>query len=729
MYVVLAGIQGYRGLVLKSMNMKRFLLLPLVAFLFSFQILALEKEVGSEYYPAIVRVDNGSVIDALVEQGAVVYASRGNLALVCMPDDLAASMARAVRSKAPDRLRSRHACSSRGLKGISRVEFSRKGCVSLDSARLAMGADRIMSGEAFNRPFNGKGVVVGICDIGFDPLHPAFFTADGTESRLRRLVQFRESHGERLEMRTLKEYEDWQTDNSGHTHATHVAGILAGACASEGYQGIAGGADMVVTVSELSEVGLLAGAEEILAYARQEGKPCVINMSMGNYIGPHDGTSLFSQYLDMIGKEAIVCMSAGNEGRHNNSIAGVMESDHDSLPFRLANYCWTNFDMNGITDIWSSDSRPLRLRPVIYDETLRKTVYEFKEFAPEADGVWSVSSDPSDLAYDESFACYYDGWMEIYSEVNPDNGRFNVTAYYDARTKEQSDAGPWARYNLAFVCSGKEGVRIDVYADGTNTFIKEVPGGPKPTSDCSISDLACGENVISVGMYVCRRYSPLLSGEVNEGANPAGIVHPSSSYGTLADGRRLPLTVAPGGNIISACSYYYAKALSAPEDVLAGRGESGGREYFWVHDVGTSMASPYVAGFMALWLEADPTLTPAEAREFIVRSNTMDIDSPSDPRNPNGWFDPVGGMTLVVGKTSTGMPSKGTDRMFLRFAGGRLMVYGALPDTEAAVYSADGTLRAMSRTDSSGHAEIDMDPAASGLFIVRAGCSSEKIYR
>ena len=74
--------------------------------------------------------------------------------------------------------------------------------------------------------------------------------------------------------------------------------------------------------------------------------------------------------------------------------------------------------------------------------------------------------------------------------------------------------------------------------------------------------------------------------------NPtAGLVSDFSSYGLAADLSVEPDVAAPGGSILSTYPL-----------------ELGGRENL----SGTSMAAPHVAGAVALMLEADPSLTPAQ---------------------------------------------------------------------------------------------------------------------
>ena len=109
---------------------------------------------------------------------------------------------------------------------------------------------------------------------------------------------------------------------------------------------------------------------------------------------------------------------------------------------------------------------------------------------------------------------------------------------------------------------GEPSVHVDIYADCQHTNFRSLPDGPKPGSLLSFSDLACGFNTISVGMFTNRDLRPSISGEEIRGNHPAGAVSPYSSYSTLNDGRVMPQTVAPGGAVISAISNPFLKKNS-----------------------------------------------------------------------------------------------------------------------------------------------------------------------
>lgn len=94
----------------------------------------------------------------------------------------------------------------------------------------------------------------------------------------------------------------------------------------------------------------------------------------------------------------------------------------------------------------------------------------------------------------------------------------------------------------------------------------------------------------------------------------------SASF-TMPDGSRWtyvnqPTLVATGVNIVSTRAVTGALPLLATSQDLA----LGAQAAFYSHMSGTSMATPHVAGIVALLFEANPGLTPAEVKEILVDS-------------------------------------------------------------------------------------------------------------
>src|SRR6266545_1762443 len=192
---------------------------------------------------------------------------------------------------------------------------------------------------------DAKGVIVGICDWGFDFTHPNFRNADGT-TRLRCLWDQRgfgdplapaPYHQGRLLTRAainaaLREpdpcaalgYHPASGDPSGTgSHGTHVADILAGNRREPGSEvGLASAADMVFVhlaaphLGELANLGDSVGLLEGLDFIRREaaGRSCVLHLSAGKTGGPHIGTTLLERAVDAMLQEPgiVLVQSVGN---------------------------------------------------------------------------------------------------------------------------------------------------------------------------------------------------------------------------------------------------------------------------------------------------------------------------------------------------------------------------------------------------------------------------------
>lgn len=99
---------------------------------------------------------------------------------------------------------------------------------------------------------------------------------------------------------------------------------------------------------------------------------------------------------------------------------------------------------------------------------------------------------------------------------------------------------------------------------------------------------------------------------------PLNKINYTSSRGPASDGRVKPDVTAPGGMIFSAVSSYsdYYKESSAN---TVARATINGKSYYWGQMTGTSQASPFVAGVIATWLEANPELSPEDIQLILKR--------------------------------------------------------------------------------------------------------------
>lgn len=585
----------------------------------------------ANYVSMIVQLDPQGGLEALESLGAVVFHSRGDMALVCIPVDKI------------DRLDE--------LEVVRRAALSRRGLPNLDLARRATRADAVAAGTSTRLPYTGAGVIVGMSDIGFDPGHADF------RGRIAGISHYVEEEASVTRIHDADSLAAWSTDSPVNYHATHVAGILAGGGDGTPYAGVAPGATIYGTTSTPHDAGILAGVEDIIKYAAYEGRPAVINLSLGSTLGPHDGTDLFCRYLDLCAAEVPVLLSAGNDGDISQGIMVRHTFSVDEPSFLVQLYDkieWNGMNLIGHCDAWSADGRPFDFKIRVFDVVDRCFVYETDVISAQNDTTTVINTALSGLGR------YFEGQVAVASELCPLNDRYNMMIYVDLRCTEMRPAGPWARYCFCMELAGDPGTHVDFAANGETVYFRpsaSLASAVKPcTTDLSISSMACGHNTIAVGSATTRDSAPLLSGGTAswESLYPQGSVSVFSAYGTLVDGRQLPHFCAPGAFVVSAASRYYMNSSPERRSEINAEGDTPGHYFF--ADCGTSMASPHAAGVFALWLEADPTLTPAELLEIAEATASTTCVDLADPRTGAGLIDAEAGLRMVLDRAGLELP-------------------------------------------------------------------------
>lgn len=79
-----------------------------------------------------------------------------------------------------------------------------------------------------------------------------------------------------------------------------------------------------------------------------------------------------------------------------------------------------------------------------------------------------------------------------------------------------------------------------------------------------------------------------------------------------------------------------------------------GRTYAWNYNSGTSMSTPAVAGGIALWLQARPSLTPDEVKELLYATSRRPDATLDYPNNLYGYgeIDVYKGLLRLLNLTS-----------------------------------------------------------------------------
>lgn len=659
------------------------------------------------YTSMIVRLTEDRGLDELKDMGAVIFHHRGDMALVCMPRELVGEVGRSNY--------------------VDRLYLARKASKNTDVQRAVLGSGTLQNGTTeFPSGLDGSGVVTGICDIGIDPFHIAFrnrlwFISTYVDSIASRKVWAPFSYYDTGAIRNVDTYEE--------THGTHVLNILGGGYKGNSYYGGAPGSILACSRSNLTDVSMLSGIEDIIAYAKELGKPAVINVSAGEYLGPHDGTDLFNRYLDLLCKEALICFSAGNNGHRQYSLRHTLgdgsPSVIDGMPaigsMFESSVTWNGFGINGAMDIWSADTRSVDIRFVAYDQVDKRFIYRSPWYGPNAadtiapEGAFSIEVDKTVGAETDSLrACLAGTVIEGAWETCPDNGRFNLSFDYSIGTEAEIPGGNhWARYIMGWEVRGAAGTSFDAYTDGLCTFMRRygVPGMVDGNADGSISNLCCGHGVFAVGSWNDRNEVPVWQSDNMSFSYEENTCSNWSSYGTLRDGRVLPHFCAPGNTVVSAMSSYYYAAH--PNTRRAFAQTVNGREYSWYEECGTSMASPAAASVLALWAQAYPKLTTEEAHSVIAKSSSREFKDIDDPRWGAGSIDAVEGLTEVIDMAGIGNISVSEGHPVVTVTGNTIRVIGG-----------DGSESAF---DIQGRPVALGTPLAPGIYLVKTSTRTVKV--
>lgn len=639
---------------------------------------------------------------------------------------------------------------------VKNVAFPGKAEPMLNVARDRSNADAVLAGSGLPQAYTGKGVIAGIYDSGMDPNHVFFQTADG-ETRIKRLWHFSSTNGYSTEYATPERIASFTTDNRGGTHGTHTMGCLAGNMTRRGpkwinydqatgttqtstiksmpFYSAARDADIAAACGSLDFDNITAAVEKIRNFAKSSNQPAVINLSIGSVIGPHDGTDAATSMINKYAAEYPIFVSAGNEGDSRVSIVKTLTaSDASVKTFPAANTPGSAY--SGIIDIWGKDASAFDTKFVIYNTTTNSIEYQYSINAPgQATVTTSNYTAPEyihDTKFDQAFSSSF--VMVSASDNKQTNNRFNCQIQYSLRNNTMNKG----TLILGIIVDGKAGQTIYLTNNSQSATLSglQVAGWMNGTSDFSINNLACGNNIIAVGSWTTRTIWSLCNNQnysYNESANlPYEEVSGFSSYGTLADGRSLPLFCAPGAGIISSISSYYAASAGITTNSCA-YWNTNGKSYYWDLEQGTSMSSPFAAGCVAAWLEANPNLTPAEVRDVIVSTAAAGngTDAVSRQKWGAGKLDAYAGIKKVLdlsGVADITLGNGNSGILLHETSDGVWEVFAAgAKNISATVYNVSGQL-ATSVNASGDTAVIDCQSLGRGIYIVSVnGIHNQKI--
>jgi subtilisin family serine protease len=337
---------------------------------------------------------------------------------------------------------------------------------------------------------------------------------------------------------------------------------------------IAPDADLIVVRTNFYDTDIILGLEYLRNKKNSLGRPMVVNMSLGGHFGPHDGTSMLERAIaNLSGNGFVVVAAAGNEG--DKKLHAKVSGINSTVSVRLSSP-----DPEGdAIDGWYKNGT---LRVEFCDSSNR-----------------CLSAEPGTSA---------SGNLSGGCSVNIDN------------TNTSHPLNGDGRFVVDFYCSGSFTIRLTPRSGTPNADLYLVSGGSE-FIDCFLNDglggflgtvgePATSPYVIAVGALTSR----FVSGDMRSFIDLGKIAY-FSSRGPTRDGRLKPEVVAPG---------YYVLGPEA--------GSSG-----YIPLPGTSMASPVVAGLVALILEENPNLDVNGVRGILSSQALSDGFTGSLPNNIYGY--------------------------------------------------------------------------------------------
>ena len=558
---------------------------------------------------------------------------------------------------------------------VKRIETGRRCSIQMDTTRLVVNAEKVYTGEGLPQSYTGCGVVVGVQDIGFDLTHPNFYSADMSKYRIKALWDqlSRDTIGSTLYVgrdyvgrEALLELKH-PIDGETQTHGTHTAGIAAGSGAEGNgvvspYRGMACGADLVLVDNAADNASLIdpkdyykftyatdaLGFKYIFDYAERMHQPCVINFSEGSSQDFHGYDQLYYELLaKLIGPGRIIVSSAGNDGARNSYIHKNIGKE------RAGAFIMGNEKRFSCT---AKSKQTFTFRISVYDNVASPQIVDISTV--------NVCNAQDSLLTDSLLV---GGKKYKWRVLAYPNSYDTSETAYDFQLSSPLKLGDSPQVSLQVM--GRD-ADIELYRMSGYMF----PHSLDPVldaGDCryTIFSPSSSPDVICVGSTSYRTQFVNYLGEKKVyDSGQKGIRSSFSAMGPTLDGRIKPDVMAPGQNIISSYSTFF---INNPKNVNASvksdvrHFDYNGRTYAWNANAGTSMSTPVVTGAIALWLQADPTLTPADCLDIFAKTCTHYDASLSYPNNLYGYgqIDVAAGLREVLRRKALGINTVGQKKV------------------------------------------------------------------
>lgn len=516
-----------------------------------------------------------------------------------------------------------------------------------DTARAFHYVNEVHAGSGgLNSPYTGKNVIIGFVDTGIGFNHEDFKDSLGNTRVLNYWDQSMPDNGQSPLPYAYGQVWDSSEINAGLCtsmddtgHGSTVAGQACGNARANGQnKGMAPDAKIVVVETDFTRpnwtLTVADACDYIFGIADDMGLPAVVNLSLGSYLGSHDGNDpaaiAIESMLDAKPGRIVVC-AAGNSGlgvtNYGYHQQGNPTSDTNFVWFVNNPFGTAIYGPNTVAfDLWSDISDATW--EFAYGLDTQSPSWDFRGRTAFHGAMSSIGTNILDTVWNNGNQL---ATIEVTTEIVGSNYHMLFVAHNDTTNY---------RYRFMTTGSGKydlwsgEWMNLNNMYNGVpsqSVFPDSIYYVYRDTLQSVVSSWNCSEKVVSVGNMRNRltHIDKNLNQYVSADNTPPGALSPNSSKGPNRHGLIKPDITAAGDVSLSAGPLWLLQN-GAYNSAIDSNGVH-------VRNGGTSMASPVVAGIAALYLERCGQATYQDFLDDIHSTAYTDLFTGTVPNNAYGY--------------------------------------------------------------------------------------------
>lgn len=549
----------------------------------------------------------------------------------------------------------------------------------------------------------GDDVIMGFIDTGVELAHPDFQNLDGST---RVVALWDQNQDEAIPQRVPQPYgygQEWNSEDidagitnhddpaNQYGHGSTVVGVGAGnGNSTNDFVGVAPKANIIMVASDLSNPNwsstVADAVDFIFAKAEALGKPVVVNLSLGDYYGSHDGLDAPSLFVDSLLEAApgrAMVAAAGNSGNLGNYHLAYAIPETDTA------FTWFKYNASAqavFFELWT-DTADFQNTSFSMGADLTVPSYSFRGYASWRTAQQNLDSIITDtIFYESAMLGIVDTWC------GRRGGQYQIQIQVRQPFSNQylwrlSTTGGGTFDCWSYAPFGTSAI-VNTALPDAGTFPDMVHYQLPDNSKTLVDSWVCSEKVITVGNYINRNEYTNYLHEQTIFSDTPGEISVNSSRGPTRDNRQKPDISATGdhtlaaGRLATLTSFINTDPQKVAED---------GMHYV---NGGTSIASPVVAGVVALYFDRDSVADYLTVKNAIIDNALADQFTGILPGNQWGYGKVDAFAVLTVPFVISYAPSAR--------ATGNLKIYPNPTNGQLTIESGDAAVQSVSIYDIAG---------------------------